>query len=163
VVKTTSSGDIPVSAATPPCIQRTDPDVNSKLILLGCGTDVGGTCQSRTFTVLSVKDDCEPYPLPAGSTHKATQFLWSVYDATQASPSWKYQTNTSDSFTVSQDMFPHARPGDTIELRLEVRDTKTSKTGASCLDSVDICCGTSACSGTNDCIRWTTWTVQFQP
>jgi hypothetical protein len=153
---------VPVNEDTPPCLQRTDPDVDVQWILLGRRSD-----QSRTFRVLSVADDCEPYPLPAGSPNRAAQFVWSVYDSTQASPSWTYQTNTSDSFTVSQAMFPNARPGDTIELRVEVRDTKVQKNyplvQACSSDTVDICCGSSACSGINDCIRWTTWTVQFQP
>jgi hypothetical protein len=153
---------VPVNEDTPPCLQRTDPDMYAQRILLARSSD-----QSRTFSVLSVADDCEPYPLPAGSPNKPAQFVWSVYDSTQASPSWTYQTNTSDSFTVSQAMFPNARPGDTIDVRVEVRDTKVQKNyplvQACSSDTVDICCGSSACSGINDCIRWTTWTVQFQP
>jgi hypothetical protein len=158
---------VPVNEDTPPCLQRTDPDMYAQRILLARNSGLGGTYQSRTFRVLSVADDCEPYPLPAGSTNKPAQFVWSVYDSTQASPSWSYQTNNSDSFTVSQAMFPNARPGDTIEVRVEVRDTKVQKNyplvHACASDNVDICCGSSACSGINDCIRWTTWTVQFQP
>ena len=159
---------IPVSVDMPPCIQRTDPDVHAQRILLSRSTDLGGAYQSRTFKVLSVADDCEPYPLPAGSTNPSAQFVWSVLDSTQSSPAWAYQTNTSDSFTVSQALFPNARPGDTIKLRVEARDTLVQKLyqsgGQVCSsDTVDICCGTSACGTPNDCIRWTTWTVQFQP
>jgi hypothetical protein len=159
---------IPVAADTPPCLQRTDPDVHAQRILLSRSTDLGSTYQSRTFKVLSVADDCEPYPVPAGSGKQQTQFVWSVYDATQATPSWVYQTDTSDSFTVSQALFPNALPGDTIKLRVEVRDAAVEKlylNGVSACpsDQTDICCGSSGCTGTNDCIRWTTWTVQFQP
>jgi hypothetical protein len=166
----TSTADpfvIPVDVDTPPCIKRTDPDVYAQRILLSRSTDLGGTYQSRTFKVLNVADDCEPYPLPAGSTNASTRFVWSVLDSTQASPTWTYQTNTSDSFTVSQALFPNARPGDTVQLRVEARDTVVEKIyqagGQICAPDVDICCGSTACGTPNDCVRWTTWTVQFQP
>jgi hypothetical protein len=157
-----------VSVDTPPCLQRTDPDVYARRILLSRSADLGGTYQSRTFRVLSVADDCEPFPLPAGSTGTPTQFVWSVLDNTQAAPTWTYQTNTTESFTISQSMFPNARPGDTVELRVEVRDTLVQQLyrsgGQVCdKDTVDICCGSIGCGTSNDCVRWTTWTVQFQP
>jgi hypothetical protein len=159
---------VPVNIDMPPCIQRTDPDVYSQLAFLSLSTSLGGSYESRTFRVLSVADDCEPYPLPAGSTNPSTLFKWSVFDSTQPSPSWSYPTNASDSFTVSQALFPNARPGDSIKLRVEVRDRAVQKlyesVGQACSsDTVDICCGASACGTPNDCIRWTTWTVQFQP
>jgi hypothetical protein len=162
--------EIPVNVDAPPCLQRTDPDVYAQRILLTRITDLGGTYQSRTLKVLSVADDCEPYPVPAESTKSPTKFLWSVYDETQATPKWVYQTDTSDSFTVSQDMFRSALPGDTVKVRVEVQDTPVQKLAASHVyacssDQVDICCGANACTGDKgkDCIRWTTWTVQFQP
>jgi hypothetical protein len=160
--------DIPVDVDRPPCLQRTDPDVNAQYVLLSRSTDLGGSYQSRTFKVLSVADDCEPYPLPAGSINQPTQFVWSVLDSTTASATWTYQTNTSDALTISQAQFPNARPGDTIRVRVEVRDstvqTHYRETGPPCAqDTVDICCGSTACGTPNACVRWTTWTVQFQP
>jgi hypothetical protein len=159
---------IPVNVDTPPCLQRTDPDVYAQRILLSRNADLSGTYQSRTFKVLSVDDDCEPYPLPAGSTNPSSLFVWSVLDSTKSSPTWTYQTNDSDSFTLSQAQFPNARPGDTIQLRVEVRDSVVQKAyqagGSACAqDTVDICCGSSACGTPSDCVRWTTWVVQFQP
>jgi hypothetical protein len=156
---------IPVSEDTPPCIRRSDPDAYAQLALLSRGSD-----QSRTFKALSVDDDCEPYPAVAGSKG-ATQFAWSVLDLTQPGSSgdatWVPQIDTGDSFTVSPAEFPNARPGDSIKVRLEVRDSAVQefyrKKGVVCPDSIDICCGPGACSGTNDCVRWTTWTVQFLP
>lgn len=160
--------DIPVSVDTPPCLQRTDPDVYAQRVLLSRSTDLGSTYQSRTFKVLSAADDCEPYPVPASSGKQSTQFVWSIYDKTQLAPKWAPQTNTTDSFTVSQAMFPTARPGDTIQVRVEARDATVQKLyrsgiSACASDLTDICCGSGQCTGTNDCIRWTTWTVQFQP
>lgn len=162
---------IPVAADTPPCLQRTDPDVYAQRILLSRSSDLGGTYQSRTFTVLSVLDDCEPYPLPAGLPGPQTQFVWTLYDSTQPSPGWTYQANASDSFTVSQSLFPNARPGDIVKLRVEVQDTlvqdrllQSGGQSQACSSDIDICCGGVACGTTNDlCVRWTTWTVQFQP
>lgn len=167
--------EIPVKDDTPPCLRRTDPEVNAQRILLSRSADLGGTYQSRTFRVLSVADDCEPYPLPAGATGSPSQFVWSVLDTTRASPTWTYQTNISDSFTVSQSLFPSARPGDTIQLRVEVRDSVVQNQllllgGAAQICSTvspetspTFCCGSVACGTPNDCVRWTTWTVQFQP
>ncbi len=161
---------IPVNVDTPPCIRRTEPDVYAQRILLSGGADLGGSYQSRTFKATSVDDDCEPYPMVSGSIGQ-TQFVWSVLDSTgSAAASWARQTDASESFTVSQANFPNARPGDTIEVRLEVRDTPVQATYdrgkgtySVCPDSTEFCCGTSDCTGANACVRWTTWTVQFQP
>jgi hypothetical protein len=159
-----------VSTDTPPCLQRTDPDVHAQVIMLmlSHSTDIGAPPPSRTFKVLSAADDCEPYPVPANSSKNATQFVWSVYDGTKATPSWVYQTDTTDTFTVSQANFPNARPADAVKVRVEVRDANvqrlyTQGIPACPSDQTDICCGPNGCTGTNDCIRWTTWTVQFQP
>jgi len=163
---------IPVNEDTPPCIQRTDPSAYAQRILLSSGTAQGTAYQSRTFSVLNVKDDCESYPLPAGSTNSPTQFVWSVLDSTQASPTWTYQANTSNSFTVSQTQFSNARPGDTIGLRVEVRDTAVQKlyqSGARVCsinppsESPALCCSGGTCGTPSDCVRWTTWTVEFLP
>ncbi len=158
---------VQVDVDRPPCIQRTDPDWYRQWIFLSSNPELGGTYESRTFKVLLVADDCEPYPQLQGSTNPPARFVWSVFDSTQPSPTWVYQTNTSDTFTVSQALFPNARPGDTIGLRVEVRDTQVQKLyqsgGQVCPLDTDVCCGTSACGQTDECVRWTTWTVQFQP
>jgi len=155
---------IPVADDMPPCLRRTDPDVYAQTILLSRSADLGGY-QSRTFKALSVDDDCEPYPPASGSTGTA-QFVWSVLDMTgqvdAGSRAWAVQTNSSDSLTLSQSQFPNARPGDTVKVRLEVRDAKVQSDYQDprysvCPDSTDIC------TGANNCVRWTTWTVQFQP
>jgi len=151
---------IPVSVDTPPCLQRTEPDAHAQFIVLAHISD------PRTLKVWGVADDCEPYPVPVGSSKQPTQFVWSVYDATRAVPQWVYQTDTTDSLTVSQAVFPSVRPGDTVKVRVEVRDTPAqtlaqSHVYACSSDQVDTCCGANGCTGTNDCIRWTTWTVNF--
>ena len=153
---------IPVAKDVPPCIRRSDPGVNAQRILLSGD-------QSRAVSVLSADDDCEPYPGVAGSTG-TTQFVWSVLDPTSGTTAtWAPQTNTSPSFTVSQSQFPNARPGDTIKVRLEVRDTLVQSDYGTikdygntiCPDSTDICCGPGGCPSANACVRWTTWTVEF--
>jgi len=159
---------IPVGEDSPPCIRRTDPDVHAQRIMLSRGSDLVGSDQSRTFKAMSVDDDCEPFPTVSGSIAPA-QFVWSVLDDTgSGAGNWVRQTDSSESFTVSQAKFPNARPGDTVKIRLEVRDTPVQQTyqsgGVVCADTTDLCCGPKGCSGTaNDCVRWTTWTVQFQP
>lgn len=160
---------IPVNVDAPPCLQRTDPEVYAQRILLATCSDPGSTCESRTFKVLSATDDCEPYPVPAGSAKQATQFVWSVYDAERTPPAWVYQADTTNSFTVSHAMFPGALRGDEIKVRVEVRDAAVQQSylsgfRACASEETDICCGANACAGSDkDCIRWTTWTVQFQP
>jgi hypothetical protein len=161
---------IPVAEDTPPCLQRTEPDVHAQHILLSRSPDLGVTYDSRTFKVLSAADDCEPYPVPATSGKQSTQFVWSIYDATKTPP-WQYSAYTTDSFKVSQESYPNAQPGDTIKVRVEVRDAAAQKSvmsGASACaspDTTDICCDQKDCTGDDekDCIRWTTWTVHFQP
>jgi hypothetical protein len=155
---------IPVEEDSPPCIRQSEPGVSSQLTQVSRSSDPG-----RTFKASNVADDCEPYPMVSGSTG-TTQFVWFVLDPSSSStPTWARQTNTSPSFTVSQANFPNARPGDTIKVRLEVRDSQVQasysqdRSYAVCPESTDICCGPSGCSGTNACVRWTTWTVQFQP
>jgi hypothetical protein len=159
---------IPVGADAPPCIRRTLPDAHSQLVVLSRSSDLG----TRTFKVLSVDDDCEPYPAVAGSKG-VTQFAWSVLDTTSLSssgtPTWVPQTDTGVSFDIGAAQFPSARPGDTIKVRLEVRDTEVQKLyanhGTVCADdSIDYCCAPNDCTGgPDDCLRWATWTVQFQP
>lgn len=155
-----------VAPDAPPCLRRTEPDVYAQRILLSRTSDLGTTYESRTFTVLSAADDCSPYPATASAG--SAQFVWSVYDATKANPRWEYLASREDSLTVTQSMFLNALPGDVIKVRVEVRDAAVQelyKTPgyAACPDETDLCCGPGGCTGSNDCIRWTTWTVQFQP
>jgi hypothetical protein len=153
---------------TPACLEQTTPVMTARLILLGSSGSLG---QSRTFTVDSVKDDCEPYPPRRDTpTLQESTFVWSVLDGTSAKPQWVVQANpaNSNSFTIDQQNFPNARPGDTLGLRVEIRDTPAQllhqTTGPACVDdSTVVCCGSGGCTGTNDCVRWTTWTVEFQP
>jgi hypothetical protein len=147
---------IHVDLDRPPCLRRTEPDIYAHWIL---------PSSSYTFKALSVDDDCEPYPQVSGS-RGPTQFVWSVLDTTNGGTAgWVRQTESSDSFTISKSKFPNARPGDTIRVRLEVRDTpvqQSYQTGGKVCDEIDQCCGPQGC-GANECVRWTTWTVQFQP
>ena len=157
-----------VATDTPPCLQQTDPDLHAQLIMLSTSKDLGATYTSRPFKVLSASDDCEPYPVPVGSSKQPTQFVWSIYDATQSPAKWVYPANTTDSLTISQSMFLKALPGDAIKVRVEARDAAVQKqylSGVSaCSADTDVCCGASGCTGTpQDCIRWTTWTVSFEP
>lgn len=160
---------ITVQEDMPACLLRSSPELSAKWILLARSSSLGAKYESRTFTVLSVADDCEPFP-PRTDTSKEQQatFVWSVKDGTQGKTTWEVQANptNTNTFIIDQQSFPNARPGDTIGLRVEARDTpaQTLMAGPACADpATDICCGPNGCTGVNDCIRWTTWTVQFQP
>lgn len=156
---------------TPACIQQASPDLSARLIYLARGSGPDSSYESRTFQVSSVGDDCEPYPIrtDAGVPQQLV-FIWSVMDGTRGKTDWEPQTvsSTPNEFTVDHQNFPNARPGDTIGVRVEIRDTPTqalfSTVGPACKDpSTALCCGPSACSAANTCVRWTTWTVNFQP
>lgn len=152
-----------VNHDTPPCIERTDPDVRAQMIVVSRATDLGGAYESRSFQVLNVADDGQPFPVPADSMQRPTQFIWSVFDPKSASPVWVRQTITSSTFILSQSMFPDALPGDTVRLRLEVQDSVNQRAVVDCPGDPDICCANNTCGGDNECIRSTTWTVLFQP
>ena len=164
---------VSVAPDAPACLQQTEPDIFARTILLSRSSDLGSSYESRTFVVDSVDDDCQPYPRTSASQTPA-QFMWSILDGTSASPQWVYQTTSANSFVISQSMFPNARPGDTVKLRVEARDTPTQKIyqqnpkyqSQLCPGDPDTCCsggtGAGVC-GSTACVRWTTWTVQFQP
>ena len=148
---------ITVDVDRPACIQATTPDVNAQTVLVS-------RIEPRTFSVSSVADDCDPYP----ATSTNLQFVWSLFDPTQPTPQWLPQTNfNAASLVVSQDLFPDVRPGDTVQVRVEVRDTPTQvfyqegQPGGPICSQDTITCYDSGSS--NDCVRWTTWNVQFQP
>ena len=71
-------------------------------------------------------------------------------------------------FVSQSDFLFEAGSSTALEMPVEVRDQAVQKSyasgGKACAsDTVDLCCGTSACGTPNDCIRWTTGTVEFQP
>jgi hypothetical protein len=150
-----------VLADSPACLQQTEPGISAGTILLSRSSDLGTSYQSRTFVVDSVDDDCQPFPRTSTSQAPA-QLVWSIKDGTSASPKWAYPATSSNSFVISQSMFPNARPGDTVKLRVEARDKPTQDAYA--LDrTYQPCSGDPEVCGSSACVRWTTWTVQFQP
>jgi hypothetical protein len=159
---------ISVGADRPACMVQSSPDLMAKWILLARSPSLGAKYESRTFTVSTVDDDCEPFPARTDTptTQQAT-FIWSVMDVGKST--WDVQANptNANSYKVDQESFPNARPGDTIGLRVEVRDTPAQAlyqvAGPLCTDTTPICCGANGCTGASYCVRWTTWTVQFQP
>jgi len=156
-----------VAADTPACLQRTEPDIFAHTILLSRSSDLGSSYQSRTFVVDSVDDDCQPFP-QTSTSQTPVQLVWSIWDGTSASPGWAYQSASANSFVISQSRFPNARPGDTVKLRVEARDKPTQDqyqrkiNYQPCPGDLDTCCDGGTC-GSSPCVRWTTWTVQFQP
>lgn len=153
---------IAVDVDRPACILTTDPDVYAKTVVLS-------RSETRTFTVSNVADDCDPYP----PTASALQFVWSLFDPTQPNPSgqtqWVPQRDfKAVAFPVSQALFPNVRPGDIVKVRLEVRDTPTQLSysrdqpeGPFCTPDTSPCYAKDDAGKLTDCVRWTTWNVQF--
>jgi hypothetical protein len=160
-----SSFSVPVDVDRPPCIERTFPDSRAQRILLSRSSDLGGLYENRIFQVLSVADDGEPYPSPLGTRKNPAKLIWYIYDSTQLHPTWVRQISESDQLVVSQSRFPNARPGDTVRIRLEVRDALVDANYKDwiCPQDQDFCCAPGSCADADACLRWTTWTVQFQP
>jgi hypothetical protein len=147
---------IPVSEDAPPCLRQTEPGIFSDTIVLS-----SNTYENRKFEVVSVDDDCQPYPAAAGK--QQSRFVWSVWDATRG---WTYQANATASFTVSQATVPNVLRGDTILVRVEVRDEAVQRSyvaGHKACPSDDTFICREANDNDNDCVRWTTWTVYFVP
>jgi hypothetical protein len=155
---------VTVDVDKPACIQTTDPAISAATIVLA-RTD------PRSFVVKNVADDCDSYP----SQSTNLQFVWSLFDPTQPDSSgqtqWVPQSNADmAAFTVSPDLFPNVRPGDTVQVRVEARDTPTQNSYANpqlpgaptCSQDTPTCYSNDA-SGNPTCVRWTTWNVQFQP
>ncbi len=152
-----------VDVDKPACIQATEPAISAATIVLA-RTD------QRSFVVKNVADDCDPYP----SQSTSLQFVWSLFDPTRPDSSgqtqWVPQSNADlATFTVSPDLFPNVRPGDTVGVRVEARDKPTQDFYANGQPGGPICsqdtqtCYSKDSSGNPTCVRWTTWNVQFQP
>ena len=159
-----TSISISVAVNSPACIEVTSPPRDATTVFVAP--------EGKTFAVVNATDDCEPF----SSTSTTLRFVWSISDP-QANPSgpaqWVPKLNSSaTTFLVNQDLFPNFRPGDTVQVRAEVRDTPTQDNyGPICSQSPSACCtqDTFTCYGADDagkqntCVRWTTWNVQFQP
>jgi len=148
-----------VAADRPAWLLRTDPAWDAQHVLLGSN-------ESRTFAVSSVDDDCEPIPAPVGK--KEARLVWSIWDPTGTVPQWVYLATSSRSLEVTQEWFPNRALGDTGKIRVEVLDaaaeTLYKTPGYSpCLEETDICCEAGNCTDSPPHVRWTTWTVHFQP
>lgn len=148
-----------VAADRPAYLRRTAPEWDAQVIVLSSSAD-----DSRTFEVTSVDDDCEPIPAPVGK--KEARLRWSIWDGTQLNPKWDYQASSSKTFAISRARFPNALPGDTVKIRVEVRDTAADNLyqtpGYSpCPEQTDICCEGGDCTAAPPPVRWTTWTVLF--
>jgi hypothetical protein len=154
---------IPVNVDMPPCLINTDPDMKIQRVILSRNPGSDSSLASRTFQVNSAPDDCDEYDFENGSVGGA-KLLWSIYDSTEVTPTWRYLDNPTKEWTIRQSDFPNARPGDIIKLRVEVNDSRTEEHRITCSPDVTFCCGSGECRGASDeCVRWTTWKVQFQP
>jgi hypothetical protein len=133
----------------PPCLLRTDPLTLQPLVLVPRGG-------KRTFEVLAVDDDGEPF----GTTPPALGppiFVWSRADDGKA---MVRLTRNSPRLDVSEGLFDEVRPGDQLRVRVEVRDRlreeqlQLREIGPPCPETQDVC-------EVDHCLRWVTWKVQF--
>jgi hypothetical protein len=143
----------------PPCLEQSDPEIYQKLVLVDAG-------RKATFSVSSVRDDGEPYPGPGEKGR--TIFVWSVSKPGGAlSDPLEYLTVNRPSIEISDVLFGNPRPGDQFRLRVEVRDEEVQaklgmgRAAALCPDTEEVCKDRSRDGA--ECVRWTTWTVQFHP
>jgi hypothetical protein len=142
----------------PPCLELADPAVYQNLVLIPSGS-------RRTFSVSSVRDDGEPYPGPGENGQ--TRFAWSIAGpGTLPGPDGLERfSSPAPSFEVSEFLFRNPRPGDQFKVRVEVWDDASDDVptlGLPCTPAEPVCKDRSPRDG-SDCVRWTTWTVQFHP
>jgi hypothetical protein len=141
-----------VDVDLPPCLKTTDPLVLQPLVLVPSGG-------KRTFEVLSVDDDGEPFPTPASALGPPI-FVWSRADDGKAMV--RLGGNNAPSLPVSEGLFDVVRPGDQLRVRVEVRDRLREEqlqqrlAQPPCPEEMDVC-------QVDGCLRWTTWKVQFFP
>jgi hypothetical protein len=135
----------------PACLELSSPPLRQELVLIR-------SRETRTFEVLSVNDDGEPYPGPG--ENGAPSFWWTLSPLEAGRPARTLKGGAS--FEVGESLFGTPRFGDQFTVRVEVRDRHFESAldrtiSAPCPDSE------STCVDKDGCMRWTTWKVQFFP
>jgi hypothetical protein len=135
----------------PACLQLTDPPLRQDLVLIRAGS-------SRTFEVLSVSDDGEPYPGPG--ENGLPNFWWTIPPLQPGQPARMAKAGAG--FEIGESLFGNPRFGDQFNVRVEVRDKHfeeiLDKTATAPCAEIE-----PTCVDKNGCVRWTTWRVQFFP
>lgn len=143
--KTTVTETIVIGEDQPPCIAQTSPDAAPDVVYV-----VDATGAPRTFAILAVDDELDPYPPRAtdGDQGVAT-FSWQVASPVTGGELVPVAGHAGADLTVDPAIFS---PGDRLSLRVEVRDRADS----------DILCPADepTCSWANDgCLQRVTWEV----
>jgi hypothetical protein len=134
----------------PPCIEATDPAVETLGVVLAV------TDPPRRFEVRRVRDDGDPFP-PAGA--RVTTFRW--YTAPETGRWTRHPGYEKSTFDVSAARFVEdPRPGSVFRVRVEARDPAHDNPPA--LRELEECGDQRVCERPPGCVRWVGWTVQLQ-
>jgi hypothetical protein len=145
---------VEVDQDLPPCLVSSDPLPLQPVVLIPRG-------QKRTFEVLEVADDGQPFGREMGVMGPPV-FVWSRADDGQRLV--RLSRPNSSLLDVSEGLFDAVRPGDQLRVRIEVRDRQRDeeqqqhRAPPACDndEETDVC-------RVDGCLRWTTWKVQFFP
>jgi hypothetical protein len=144
-----TSVNLTIAADQPPCIEATDPTVDTPTIVLAV------TDPPRRFEVRQARDDGHPFPPgPLGGT----SFRW--YLGRETGPWTRQLGYDSASFDVSAARFDDARPGSVYRVRVEARDP--AHDDPSTLRDLEGCGDDRVCERPPRCVRWVGWKVQLR-
>jgi hypothetical protein len=140
-----------VDEDAPPCIRQTDPP-------FGLARIVRDATQELKFQILSVDDDGDPFPAPAGrtSTNSFTATWW-LDGEDSNTPSGRRPANQSQIAFVPFGA-NYFQNGDQAFVRLQVNDRVPRDFSACIRDKVDNC----AVGKDPTCFQWVTWKIDFR-
>jgi hypothetical protein len=133
----------------PPCIDVTDPTVETPAVVLAV------TDPPRRFEVRRVRDDGHPFP---PTPPRGTSFRW--YTARETGPWTRALGYDGATFDVGATRFEDARPGSIYRVRVEARDPAHDEP-ATLLDIED-CADQRVCERPAHCVRWVGWKVELR-
>jgi hypothetical protein len=129
----------------PPCIIETSPEDPTAALIWDPAAD-------KSFTVLNVRDDGDPYPAVDPPPRGGARFSWSLRRSSDAfQPIQGFQSLPS--VTIPRGSFI---TGDRVQVRVEVSDRLPAHDVAGCGD-LDICSPHAA-----GCVQRITWTVDYR-
>ncbi|MCP4449779.1 MAG: hypothetical protein GY811_31275 [Myxococcales bacterium] len=143
---------IPVGVDSPPCLQSLDPVADTSGFYLVESAD-----GARSFSVLSVVDALDPFPMSPGADEVfgTSTFRWFLKEPGAASFTW-IAGHVAESYAVDPLNY---EPGDLLELRVEVQDrVQGAERELTCADDARAC----ELNAGSQCFQRLTWGVQIQ-
>jgi hypothetical protein len=144
IVSSATALPLVVMPDAPPCIQQTEPPyLLPRVVVL--------STERTTLSVLEVSDDGDPFPAPPGQASQ-TAFIWR-YRYVGTTDFSRVVTTTLPSLSFARDTF---RPGDELEVRLDVLDRVTDRSFEACGDQPEC-----RMDSERECRQRVSWRVSY--